>query len=93
MFHFAASDREVSPWERIGRPSKLPSPARQQPMLRRELDVFFSTYPTVAEGFQLKARRSARWATEAAAAGAPSPGSRADAARYRIAPATAILHR
>jgi hypothetical protein len=25
--------------------------------VRRELDVFFSTYPTVAEGFQLKTWR------------------------------------
>ena len=26
--------------------------------VRRELDMFFSTYPTVAEGFQLKTWRS-----------------------------------
>jgi hypothetical protein len=26
--------------------------------IRRELDTFFSTYPTVAEGFQLKTWRS-----------------------------------
>jgi hypothetical protein len=33
--------------------------------VRRELDVFFPTYPTVAEGFQLKTWR-----------GGPQPGSR-----------------
>src|ERR1700736_268347 len=30
----------------------------QRECIRRELDTFFSTYPTVAEGFQLKTWRS-----------------------------------
>jgi hypothetical protein len=32
------------------------TPAERE-YIRRELDMFFSTYPTVAEGFQLKAWR------------------------------------
>jgi hypothetical protein len=36
--------------------------AREREYVRRELDMFFSTYPTVAEGFQLKTWRSGRHA-------------------------------
>jgi 2-hydroxychromene-2-carboxylate isomerase len=32
--------------------------AGERDYIRRELDVFFSTYPTVAEGFQLKTWRA-----------------------------------
>jgi hypothetical protein len=31
--------------------------AKERDYIRRELDVFFSTFPTVAEGFQLKSWR------------------------------------
>src|ERR1700738_399959 len=63
--------------------------------IRRELDMFFSTYPTVAEGFQLKTWRGGPQAGQPKlpGAGAQPPGSRADAARCRIAAATALLRR
>jgi hypothetical protein len=54
--------------------------------IRRELDMFFSTYPTVAEGFQLKTWRSGPQTGQAKLP--PSAHSLldwADAARCRIA--------
>jgi len=63
--------------------------------IRRELDMFFSTYPTVVEGFQLKTWRGG---PQAGQPKLPPPAHSlldrgADAARYRIAPAAPILHR
>src|ERR1700731_3518682 len=52
----------------------LPATTRFTPggrdYIRRELDMFFSTYPSVAEGFQLKTRRGGR---EAGQPGLPPP--------------------
>ena len=38
-------------------PSATPFTPAERDYIRRELDVFFSTFPTVAEGFQLKTWR------------------------------------
>jgi hypothetical protein len=55
--------------------------AGERDYLRRELDVFFSTVPSVAEGFLLKtslARRPRCRQAEAVADGASGVGTKAD---------------
>ena len=63
--------------------------------IRRELDMFFSALPTVAEGFQLKSWRGGPQAgTAKALAGRQGAcGTGADAARHQPKPAAAVLYR
>jgi hypothetical protein len=61
--------------------------------IRRELDMFFSTLPTVAEGFQLKTWSGGREAgkAEGPARRPIASGPWADASRYQPAPADCSL--
>jgi hypothetical protein len=59
--------------------------------IRRQLDRFFSTLPTVADGFL--ARRSGGGQAETSANCQGAGGARPYAARYGRTPATAVLHR
>ncbi len=63
--------------------------------IRRQLNKFFSTLSTVADGFQLKTWRGGPEGgqAEAAANCQGAGGARPHAARYRRTPATAVLHR
>ena len=56
----------------------------ERDFIRRELDMFFSTLPTVAEGFQLKTWRGGPQAGKPRSAGCPiADRPWADAARHQ----------
>ena len=58
--------------------------ASERDYIRRELDMFFSTLPTVAEGFQLKIWRGGPQAASQGPAGRPmAAGPWADASRHQ----------